>query len=66
MNIPEKIYERIGARVASTDFESVDKYVTYVLEKVLDEVEEKPKEEGYSKEDEEKVKERLRSLGYLE
>ena len=64
VNIQKEIFDRIGKRVETTEFKSVDEYVNYVLEEVLNQVEQE--KQVYSKEDEEKVKEKLRSLGYLD
>ncbi|RKY97467.1 MAG: CopG family transcriptional regulator [Candidatus Hydrothermota bacterium] len=62
--VPTHIVEKIKKRIQGTEFETVSDYIAYVLREVLEETEE---EEGvYSKEDEEKVKERLRALGYLD
>jgi Arc/MetJ-type ribon-helix-helix transcriptional regulator len=63
VNIPDRLYAEIEKRVKeSGEFESVEEYITFVLEELLrDEEEEYP----LSEEDEEKVKERLRGLGYL-
>jgi len=64
--IPEELYEKIQNRLKETDFNSVSEYVAYVLGQVISELEEEQEEEHFTKEDEEKVKERLRSLGYIE
>jgi len=62
--IPARIYDAIDQRVRETEFNSVEEYVTFVLEEVLkDEDEEEP---VFSAEDEEEVKKRLRALGYLD
>jgi len=61
--IPTSLFEKIKERIKGTDFSSVSSYVTYVLREVLSE-EEEGKE--FSKEDEEKIKARLRALGYIE
>jgi Arc/MetJ-type ribon-helix-helix transcriptional regulator len=71
ISIPEKLYIKIQKRVEeSKEFDSVNEYIKYVLEEVIKKTEsEEIKEKGgevYSEEDEEKVKERLRSLGYLD
>ncbi len=63
--MPDDVYRGIEERVKVTEFNSVEEYVTYVLKQVLEQVN-KEEEQAYSKEDEEKVKERLRSLGYLD
>ena len=60
--ISKELYEKAKKYVEeSGDFESVEELVEFVLNELLTE------EEGYSlsPEEEEKIKERLRSLGYL-
>ena len=66
VSIPVQLYEKIKNRIEGTGFTSVSDYVTYVLREVLASLEEEEKEEVFSKEEEEKVKERLRALGYLD
>jgi len=65
VSIPKELYKKIQERIKDTGFTSVSDYVTYVLRQVISELEEES-EEPFTKEDEEKVKERLRSLGYIE
>ncbi len=65
IRIPKDLINRIKEHIRETEFESVDEYVTFVLEEVIKEVDEEP-EEVYSEKDEEKVKGRLRALGYLD
>ncbi len=61
IKIPKSLYDKIKDEVSkSNDFKSVEEYVIFVLESALEET-----EEVYSPEEEEKVKERLRALGYL-
>ncbi|MCQ6254478.1 ribbon-helix-helix domain-containing protein [Methanocaldococcus sp.] len=66
VSIPIQLYEKIKKRIEGTGFTSVSDYVTYVLREVLASLEEDEKEEVFSEEEEEKVKERLRALGYLD
>ena len=68
IEIPKEIADKIQKRVDESEFNSVSEYVEYVLKQVVDRLEEesKPKKEAFSKEDEAKVKERLKALGYLE
>ncbi|WP_456367319.1 CopG family transcriptional regulator [Thermococcus sp.] len=65
VKIPKSLYERIKEQIEGSGFESVDEYVTYVLREVLANLEGED-EEVFSEEEEEKVKERLRALGYLD
>jgi len=63
INISRQLYDQIKKRyVDSGEFESVDELVELVLREFL---RENDYEEAYSPEEEERIKERLRSLGYL-
>jgi len=64
ISIPMELYEKIEKRIKETDFASVSSYVTYVLEEILAETGEE--ETSTKDEDEEKIKARLRALGYVE
>ena len=64
IKVAKEIIKKIEERIIDTEFKSVDEYVTFVLEEVIKD-EEEP-EEVFSEEDEKKVKERLRALGYLD
>ena len=66
IKIPKEIYEKIEERIKDTEFKSVSEYVTYVLREVLASLEEEETEVVFSEEEEEKIKERLRALGYLD
>ncbi len=65
VKIPDEIYKEIEKIVKdSGEFKDVDEYVIFVLTEVLKE-EDEDEEQVYTEEDEEKIKERLRGLGYL-
>jgi Arc/MetJ-type ribon-helix-helix transcriptional regulator len=64
VSLPAELYSKIEERVNTTDFGSVEEYVTFVLQEVIKE--ENEEEKAFSKEDEEEVKKRLKALGYLE
>ena len=63
VSIPVPLFKKVEERIKGTGFTSVSSYVTYVLREVVSEEEE---EEPFSKGDEERVKDRLRALGYLD
>lgn len=65
ISIPTTLAEKIKKRIEGTGFTSLSSYVTYVLREVISGMEEE-NEEVFTKEDEERVKERLRALGYLD
>lgn len=64
VSIPTPLFEKVKERIKGTGFTSASSYVGYVLREILseDEVDDEP----FSQEDEERVKDRLRSLGYLD
>ena len=64
VSIPTPLFKKIEERIKGTGFTSVSSYVTYVLREII--AEDEKEEEPFSKEDEERVKERLRALGYLD
>ena len=67
VSIPTPLFNKVERRIKDTGFTSVSSYVTYVLREIVAEEEEtKQAEDPFSKEDEERVKDRLRSLGYLD
>jgi len=63
--IPTTLYKKTEEAIEDTGFPDASAYVTYILREILAEQQTKTEEEKTSKEDEEKVKERLRALGYL-
>ena len=65
ISIPTQLAEKIKKRIEGTGFTSLSSYVIYVLREVISNMDE-DSDEAFSKEDEEKVKERLRALGYLD
>ncbi|HTT26374.1 MAG TPA: CopG family transcriptional regulator [Thermoplasmata archaeon] len=62
VRIPEETAAGIEARIRGSGFGSVDAFVSFVLARLL----ESPNETPFSEEDERKLKERLRSLGYID
>lgn len=67
VSIPKPLIKKIKERMKGTGFPSVSSYVTYVLRQVISSIQEEEKsKQAFSKEDEEKVKQRLRDLGYID
>lgn len=62
IEISNRLFERINDKIRKTRFSSVSEYLIYLIEKDLAEIDDST---DLSKEDEEKIKQRLRSLGYL-
>jgi Arc/MetJ-type ribon-helix-helix transcriptional regulator len=64
VELPKSIIEKIKKRINGTGFESVSSYIAYVLDEILNETDDDS--DDFTDEDEKKVKERLRALGYLD
>jgi Arc/MetJ-type ribon-helix-helix transcriptional regulator len=62
VRIPEEVAQRLESRLEGSAFTSVDAFVAFVLGRLLDQ----PGGPGFSEEDERVLKERLRSLGYID
>jgi predicted small metal-binding protein len=61
IKIPEEIYKAIESRIKDLHFKSVEDYIVQCLKQNLRLV-----DHDISEEDKEKIKDRLKSLGYLE
>lgn len=66
LDIPERIVERVEARLQRTEWDTAEEYVTYVLEEVLYHVEEETDDEEFEPVDEDEIKNKLEALGYLD
>ena len=66
IELPERVVDRVEARLPRTEWDSPDEYITYVLEEVLYRVEEETEDDDFESVDEDEVKDRLKSLGYLD
>jgi len=63
VSLPLPLNNKLKEMIEGTGFNSVSSFVTYVLRQIVSEG--ISKQAGFTKADEEKVKERLKSLGYL-
>ncbi len=68
IDIKNEIAEKLKKRIDSNkDYNDLEEYINYILTEVCNKLKEKENEKKvYSAEDEERVKKRLRGLGYLE
>ena len=62
IELPKSLVDRISSRVPGSGFKSVSEYVGFVLEQAVSKYEEKT---TITAEDQEKIEQRLRDLGYL-
>ena len=67
VDIKEEIVYVLENRVKETkDFRNVEEYINYILSQVVDKLSGEKDKNVFSKEDEKKIKEKLKSLGYLD
>jgi hypothetical protein len=62
VDLPEEVVRGLEERMKGSSFESVDVFIAFVLARLL----EGPGPGAFSEEDERLLKERLRSLGYID
>ena len=62
--IPTSLYKQIEEKIKGSDVASVQDFVVKILKENLPKSEESA--EGLSKDEEDKVKERLKALGYMD
>ena len=65
VELPSRIVERVESRLPRTEWGDPEEYITFVLEEVLYHVEQETEDDDFESVDEEEVKDRLKSLGYL-
>lgn len=66
LDLPSRIVGRVEDRLPRTEFDSPEEYVTFVMEEVLYRVEQETEDDDFEEVDEDEVKDRLKSLGYLD
>jgi len=64
INIPENLYNQLAEKGQEQGYDNTESYVLYLLEELVRNMDNAGSPDGEP--DEEKVKERLRQLGYLE
>lgn len=62
LRLPEHVVAGIESRIKGSGFRDADSFVAFVLERLLD----SPAREPFSAEDEQRLREKLRSLGYID
>ena len=65
ISLPKSLFKKLEAKIKETNFPSVSSYIFFLLSEDVSQIE-KRTGQSFSPEDEEKVKDRLRALGYIE
>lgn len=63
IEINEEIIKEIQKNIKGTNFKNVEDYVNFILKQIIKQEE---TSKGFSEDDEDKIKERLRGLGYID
>ena len=68
ISIKKSLLKRLKSRQKASEFKTLSEYVNFILEEVLSTLEEQECSEGsgYTPEEEKKVKQRLKDLGYID
>ena len=67
ISIPSTLFKKLKTRIKGTGFSSVSSYVIYVMREIITNKDEgSRKRNPFTEEDEKRVKDRLRALGYLD
>jgi len=64
ITIPTSLHKKIEEFIKGTEYGSVSSYITKILRENLSKAE--PGTDAFTKDEEEKVKERLKALGYID
>jgi Arc/MetJ-type ribon-helix-helix transcriptional regulator len=62
VKIPEEVARQLERKLAQTSFASLDDFVSFILARLA----ESPSETPFTEEEERQLRERLRSLGYID
>ena len=62
VKIPEEVARQLEKKLSHTSFASLDDFISFVLARLA----ESPSETPFSEEEERQLRERLRSLGYID
>lgn len=66
ISLPVKLIEKIKKKIESTGFTSVSSYIEFLARISVEEKSESEKKTGVIGKDKEKIKARLKALGYLD
>ncbi len=66
LKIPRELYEKLKEIIEGTGFSSVNSFIVYTMRTIASGGKLKEKEESMTQEEINKVRERLRSLGYID
>lgn len=66
VEVPVRILDRVDDRLPRTEWDDRGEYITFVMEEVLYHVEQETEDDDFEEVDEDEVRDRLESLGYLE
>ncbi len=66
INIPDELYNSLLERAKKKGHESPKEYIISILREIISKLEKNQKKISYSNEEEKTIKNRLKSLGYID
>ncbi len=67
IEVEDDKFEVLESRAEEKDFDSVEGYVDHLMDQIVEKIQREKREvDGYSDEEEKKVKQRLKDLGYMD
>jgi len=65
ISIPRRLYDQIQRKILGTDYQSVEDYVRALIQQAIGDESIVDQKRGLSPKEEEEMKEKLKTLGYL-
>jgi len=66
VDIDDDIYSVLEARAEEKDFDETDEYIRYLLKQIVEKIRREKQNTEYTEEEEKKVKNQLKDLGYMD
>lgn len=66
VEIDDDMYSVLEARAEEKDFDETEEYIDYLLKQIVEKIRREKQDTEYTEEEEKKVKNRLKDLGYMD
>jgi hypothetical protein len=66
VEIDDDMYSVLEARAEEKDFDETEEYIDYLLKQIVEKIKREKQDTEYTEEEEKKVKNRLKDLGYMD
>lgn len=66
INIEDGLYSVLEQRSKEQGYKTPEEYINFILKQIADKISVSAKKQVYTEEDQQKIKQRLQSLGYID